>query len=172
MQSHGIEVVSVNLERDRLPFPDNEFDIVLCNQVLEHIKELFWMTSELARVCKLEGRLVLGVPNLGSLHNRIALLLGRQPPSIHVFGPHVRGFTADGLCHFLHAGDVLRVERVIGGNFYPFPSSISRPLARWLPGLAVSSFFVVRKIRDANFLAVFETPLAAELVDTPYFRGT
>lgn len=171
LRLQGIDVSSVDLEHQRLPFEDNSFDLVLCNQVIEHTKELFWVTSELARVCKVGGSLLLGVPNLGSLHNRVALLLGQQPPGIHVFGPHVRGFTVPGLRDFLQAGDVLRVERVLGSNFYPFGPTLSRPLARWLPGLAESSFFVVRKLAGTSFLNVLDSPRAAELVDTPYYRG-
>jgi len=171
LRKSGFDVASVNLERDALPFGAASFDIVMCNQVIEHTKELFWVVSELARVCKVGGHLVIGVPNLGSLHNRLALLAGRQPPAIHVFGPHVRGFTIPGLRDFLEAGNTLRVERVLGGNFYPFAPSVSRPLARWFPGLAVSSFYAVRKLNDADFLEVLDTPRGGELVDTPYFRG-
>jgi len=171
LRESGMQVESANLEREPLPFPNNSFEVVICNQVIEHTKELFWLISELARVCKTEGYLIIGVPNLGSLHNRIALLLGRQPPAIHVFGPHVRGFTIDGLREFLQVEDLLRVERVVGGNFYPFPPSVSRALAHWLPGLAVSCFFAVRKLSDLSFLSVLDTPRGAELVDTPYFRG-
>jgi len=171
LRHSGVEVASIDIEHDALPFGADSFDVVMCNQVLEHTKELFWVVSELARVCKVGGHLMIGVPNLGSLHNRLALLAGRQPPAIHVFGPHVRGFTVPGMRDFLEAGNTLRVERVLGGNFYPFAPSVSRPLARWLPGLAVSSFYAVRKLSDTNFLEVLDTSRAAELVDTPYFRG-
>ena len=171
LRKSGVNVASVNLERESLPFNDEAFDIVMCNQVLEHVKELFWVVSELSRVCKVGGCLVIGVPNLGSLHNRVLLLFGQQPSAIHVFGPHVRGFTNSGLCDFLEATGSMRVERIVGSNFYPFSPKRSRPLARLFPGFAVSSFLTVRKLTNQNFLAVFETPRAAELVDTPYFRG-
>lgn len=171
LRESGVNVTSINLEHEPLPFADRSFDVVMCNQVIEHVKELFWLVSELSRVCKLDGHLMIGIPNLGSLHNRIALLLGRQPSAIHVFGPHVRGFTNDGLRDFLQAGNVLRVDSIVGGNFYPFAPSFSRVLARWFPGLAVSSFFAIKKLSDASFLEVLDSPRGAELVDTPYFRG-
>ena len=171
LRQSGVNVASINLEKDKLPFADNTFDVVMCNQVIEHVKELFWLVSELTRVCKVDGKLMIGMPNLGSLHNRIALLIGRQPPAIHVFGPHVRGFTNHGLRDFLQAGNVLRVQRVLGSNFYPFPPSISRVLARWFPSLAVSSFFAIQKISAESFLQVLDSPRGGELVDTPYYRG-
>jgi SAM-dependent methyltransferase len=88
----GVIITSIDIEHDVLPFDDDFFDVVICNQVLEHTKEIFWVISEIACVMKRGGTLILGVPNLGSLHNRIALLVGHQPPAIAVFGAHVRGF--------------------------------------------------------------------------------
>src|SRR5215469_13536551 len=76
LRKMGFSVASIDIERDRLPFSSEYFDAVLCNQVLEHTKEIFWVISEFARVTKIGGRIILGVPNLGSLHNRLALLFG------------------------------------------------------------------------------------------------
>jgi SAM-dependent methyltransferase len=167
-----VQVVSLDVEREPLPFQSCFFDAVVCNQVIEHTKEIFWITSEICRVLKPGGALVLGVPNLGSLHNRLSLLFGYQPPAIQVFGPHVRGFTARGLTDFLEAGACLKVKRIVGGNFYPFPPSISRPLSSLLPGLSVSSFYILERVGTGKFLDVFETSRASVLVDTPYFRGS
>jgi SAM-dependent methyltransferase len=166
-----VTVVSADIERDRLPFDDGFFDVVVCNQVFEHLKEIFWITSEICRVLKSGGALMLGVPNLGSLHNRLALLVGHQPPAIHVFGPHVRGFTTHGLTGFLEMGGGLKVKRIVGGNFYPFPPLVSRPLSRLLPSFSVSSFYILERVGKENFLNVFSTPAAGALVDTPYYRG-
>jgi SAM-dependent methyltransferase len=166
-----VNVSSVDIERDKLPYDDNFFDVVLCNQVLEHTKEIFWIVSEMARVTKPNCKMIIGVPNLGSLHNRLALLAGYQPPAIGVLGTHVRGFTIPGLKEFLEVGGVLKVKKIIGGNFYPFLPSLSRPLSRALPSLSVSSFFIIEKISCANFLDIFKSQLAAGLVDTPYYRG-
>lgn len=171
LRQHGVTVVDTDIELAPLPFDSDFFDLVICNQVLEHTKEIFWVVSELARVVKADGTIILGVPNLGSLHNRIALLLGYQPPAIAVFGTHVRGFTVPGLTAFLESGGLLRVNKVLGGNFYPFPPKISRPLSRLLPAFSVSSFYIVKRVRSGNFLDLFNSEQAAVLVDTPYFRG-
>ena len=167
----GVSVTSIDIEHAQLPFNAHFFDVIICNQVLEHTKEIFWVISEIARVLKIGGTLILGVPNLGSLHNRLALLAGYQPPAIAVFGPHVRGFTVPDLKMFLETRDILKVKKVSGGNFYPFPPKISRLLARLLPSLAVSSFYIVERQGGGNFLSIFDTEQALGLVDTPYFRG-
>ena len=171
LRSSGVEVCDVNIENAVLPFADQHFDVVICNQVLEHTKEIFWVVSELIRVTKIGGHLIVGVPNLGSLHNRVLLLFGQQPPAIHVFGPHVRGYTVPGMVDFLERGGYLKVTKVLGGNFYPLPPMLSRLLSKMLPGLSVSSFYISKRLKDGSFLSVFFSPEASELVDTLYYRG-
>src|SRR4051812_8728831 len=92
-RSRGIEVAQLDLEADVFPWPEASIDVVVCNQVFEHLKNIFLPIAEIARVVRPGGALVFSVPNLAALHNRLMLLLGRQPSSIRVFGPHVRGFT-------------------------------------------------------------------------------
>lgn len=171
LRSKYIQVHPINLECERFPYPDEYFDVVICNQVLEHIKEIFWLVSELVRVTKVRGKIIIGVPNLGSLHNRVLLLFGKQPAAIQVFGPHVRGYTSPGMIDFLERGGFLKVRKVLGANFYPIPRWLSRPLSRQLPSLSVSSFFLVDRVMAGDFLSVFSAAQANELVDTPYFRG-
>ena len=43
LQTNNIKTFQVNLERDKLPFPDSSVDIIVANQILEHCKELFWI---------------------------------------------------------------------------------------------------------------------------------
>lgn len=45
-----------------IPFLDNCFDLVVCSQVLEHIKDDSKVLSEIHRVMKKNGRLILSVP--------------------------------------------------------------------------------------------------------------
>lgn len=47
------------------PFLDEQFDIVLCNAVLEHIKKDEEVLKELGRILKKKGILIVGVPNEG-----------------------------------------------------------------------------------------------------------
>ena len=59
-----------------LPFDDSSFDTVLCLDVLEHVELLAQpkALSEIARVLKDDGRLLLSVPNLAHLHSRLKFL--------------------------------------------------------------------------------------------------
>lgn len=45
----------------KLPYKDNEFDVVLCSETLEHIPDLEAATKELIRVCK--KAVIITVPN-------------------------------------------------------------------------------------------------------------
>ena len=51
----------VNLERERLPFPDRDFDFVLCSDVLEHLDNHHQTFGELVRVAR--GAIVVSLPN-------------------------------------------------------------------------------------------------------------
>jgi SAM-dependent methyltransferase len=167
-QEKGIEVFQLNLEKDPFPFEDSTFDLILANQVLEHTKEIFWITSEVARVLRPGGLFLVGVPNLASLHSRIMLLLGMQPSPIQVLGPHVRGFTKKGFKSFVEEGGYFRVKQIAGSNFYPFPAFPAKLLAKLFPGFAVSLFFACERTPgEGNFIDL----LSENFFETPFFRG-
>jgi len=67
---------------EKLPFEDNFFDAVLCSQVVEHLDNVDILLEEIQRVLKPGGKLMISVPNLCSLHNRIFMLFGYQPTVI------------------------------------------------------------------------------------------
>jgi ubiquinone/menaquinone biosynthesis C-methylase UbiE len=46
-----------------LPFEDSSFDVVLCTEVLEHVRQPESLLAELTRVCRPAGTLVLTVPD-------------------------------------------------------------------------------------------------------------
>jgi SAM-dependent methyltransferase len=136
----------VDLERDELPFEDGSADLIICNQVLEHIKNVFWALAEMDRVLAVGGVLAIGIPNLTSLLNRAVLLVGRQPVTIDIGGPHVRGFAHRSFRDFLlrHPGYVLETQ--LGSSLYPWPAKFgAERLARRLPGLSAYTFYALVK---------------------------
>ena len=50
-----LHVVSLNLESERWPFPDQSIDLVVVNQVLEHLKNVHWCLAECERVLAVGG---------------------------------------------------------------------------------------------------------------------
>jgi len=168
----GFTVFELNIERDTIPLTDESVDVVIANQILEHTKELFWVFHEMPRILKVGGSLILGIPNLASLHNRLLLLAGRQPSSLRNWSAHVRGFTRPDLQEFLRRcfprGYTLL--DFAGSNFYPFPRSMAIILARLLPSLAWGIFFRFEKQRRYadSFLRY---PIRNEL-ETEFFLGS
>ncbi len=144
-ESRGIEVARVDLETGRLPWPDASADVVVCNQVLEHLKNVWLPMTEIHRVLAPGGHAVLSVPNLASLHNRVLLGLGRQPTSIRVLGPHVRGYAFGEFRDFVELGGAYAVERGLSAGFHPLPPPWSRPLSRLWPGAGHTTIVLARK---------------------------
>src|SRR5690348_12809420 len=49
-RARGIEVARVDLESQSFPWPDESVDVIVCNQVLEHLKNIWLPMSEMHRV--------------------------------------------------------------------------------------------------------------------------
>lgn len=164
----GINVFQLNIEGEPIPTKDEFFDIVIANHIIEHTKEIFWIFSEISRTLKKKGFLIVGVPNLASLHNRIFLLLGEQPSPIEILGPHVRGFTVPSFKRFVEADDYFKVLKIRGANFYPFPPSIANLLSKLFPTFSEVLFFLIRhQNKKGSFIQVLDT----RFYETLYFRG-
>lgn len=74
-----IQTVACYADRDIWPFEDNFFDVVISNQVIEHLSDVDHFISEAYRVLKPWWYLVTSTNNLSSWHNIVALFFGRAP---------------------------------------------------------------------------------------------
>jgi SAM-dependent methyltransferase len=144
-EKRGLEVARIDLEAERFPWPDASVDVVVCNQVLEHLKNIWLPMAEMHRVLKPGGHALLSVPNLASLHNRVLLALGHQPTSIFVFGPHVRGYSFREFCDFVELDGAYEIERRRSAGFYPVPSPWSVPLSALWRGAGHTTIVLARK---------------------------
>lgn len=61
--------IDVVADIQHIPMADEQFDAVVCLEVLEHVPDPEQALRELHRVLARGGRLVLSVPHLGYLHN-------------------------------------------------------------------------------------------------------
>lgn len=87
-----------NVERDLFPYPDDEFQIVLCCEIIEHLtQDPTAMLAEIHRVLKPGGYLLLTTPNILNLRYLLALVRGHNflhPYSGYgVYGRHQREYT-------------------------------------------------------------------------------
>lgn len=167
-RKEGIKTILIDIEKDKIPFEDEYFDIIIANQIIEHVKEIFWVFSEISRLVKKEGIVIIGFPNLLSLHNRLIVLLGEQPPTIELLGAHIRGISAPSFKRFVETEGYFKVLEISGSNFYPFPPIFSIPLSKIFPKLSVCLFFLIkRQNKKGNFAEI----LNSRFYETPFFRG-
>jgi SAM-dependent methyltransferase len=69
-----------NAEQDRFPYEDGRFNTVLCCELIEHLPtDPMFMMSELNRVIRPGGHLVLTTPNIASVRALAGILQGFHP---------------------------------------------------------------------------------------------
>lgn len=165
-RSVGVRIVRADLNR-RFPWGNESFNIVSSNQVFEHLCDTDTFLSEIYRLLRPGGYLILSTENLASWHNIFALLLGWQAfsltpisqrsagignPLANLRGTeplgrgweHMRIFSYRGLIEVVEAHG-FRQAKALGAGYYPFPSSIARLDPRHAAFLTV----IARKPRSA-----------------------
>ena len=162
----GISVTIANLNQG-LPYANNSFDVVIANQVIEHLPRTDLFVKEILRILKPGGYVVVSTPNLGSWHNIAFLLVGFQPPFClvsdevyqlgnpiaslymkkreHVTHGHLRIFTVLALKQ-LFQYHRYKVEAALGGGYAAYPQFLSRILSRLDPWHSVYAIVKARKI--------------------------
>lgn len=78
---HKIKAKIGNVD-DGLPYPDQSFDVVVCNELLQYVESPNFVVSEILRVGK---SVIISFPNFGFWFYRLQFLLGRFP-SLSLFG--------------------------------------------------------------------------------------
>jgi SAM-dependent methyltransferase len=127
----GVELAEAALERARrnvpgaelhalapdgaIPLEDASVDLVWCSEVLEHVPDTAGLLSEVRRVLRTGGRLLLTTPS-HDLPRRALIALLRFDGHFDPLGQHVRFFTRRSLATILdHAGfEDVRVRPALG----------------------------------------------------------
>ncbi len=124
-------IVAMDLNVGKLPFIDNEFDYVLAANVIEHLKlHPKIILSEIKRVCKPGGTVIISLPNDKGLAS--------------LFLPQPRGL-------FRFFIDMPPLETQEFGHFWAFDSKLSRSV--------VSQFFNIKKEEYNNGVILSKIPL-------------
>jgi len=138
-------VIKLDIEKNELPFRDDTFDLVICNQVLEHLISYTNVMNDTIRVTKKGGYIVFGIPNLSHLINRILLLFGFQPLCIAIDGPHIRGFTHKSFIKLLKSLDEVEIVDFTGTLMYPLPYFLAKIMSKHFVGLTGYTCYLLRK---------------------------
>jgi SAM-dependent methyltransferase len=79
-KSAAVTAFSIDLEYDVIPAEDETYDVVLCCEVLEHMEiDPMHMLSEVNRVLKTGGKLIMTTPNILSSQAWAKMLAGYAP---------------------------------------------------------------------------------------------
>jgi 2-polyprenyl-3-methyl-5-hydroxy-6-metoxy-1,4-benzoquinol methylase len=146
LQSRGYQVTSIDMEpcfseclqvdaNQRLPFADESFDLIWCSEVIEHLEDPAFAMTELRRVTKPGGTLVLTTPNSYAWLFRFIALFGLTPQRIQR-KDHIQFFDladirrlapdAELFGYFPYAVLKLRIQRGIGALSPTFVMAIRK----------------------------------------------
>ncbi len=130
-----------------IPYEDGSFDVAFCLELVEHVENPTFLVSELKRVVKPDGTIVVSTPNPFYYEEVLASILDR-PDSVG----HIACFTPRAMASLLHFVG-LEVERCRGTwirvPYWPF-----RPVHRGryflipcrIPLLACSIIYLARRL--------------------------
>jgi len=84
----AISLRPANIERDTMPYDDASFDFVLGMEILEHLAlDPYFFLSQVNRVLRPGGHVLLTTPNIGSHRGIWKILNGIAPYSFGIFVP-------------------------------------------------------------------------------------
>lgn len=79
IKKYSMKIEKIDIEKEILPFPEDSFDLILFNEVIEHLRlNPFKALREIFRVMKPEGTLFLSTPNITFLHRVNFFLHGKS----------------------------------------------------------------------------------------------
>lgn len=171
LEEKNISLYSLNIEKDPLPFPGNHLDLIIANQIIEHIKEIFWVFHQITSKLRTGGYLLVGIPNICAFHNRVLFLAGHQPSQMKADSAHVRGFAPKELPRFIERcfPGGYDIVQIAAAQFYPFPPRLSRLLCSLAPNLGHSMFYLFKKRKEYH--SQFLDFPASNNLETNFFTG-
>jgi SAM-dependent methyltransferase len=99
ISKNDLEVFKCDVEKDKIPFPDNNFSVIIFSEIFEHLRiNPIATLKEINRVLKPGGKLVLTTPNLYALGNVWWFLTGRSIDS----SPYSQYLKLESLGHMGH----------------------------------------------------------------------
>ena len=128
-QEFALESQLFNIEESRFPYDDDSFDVVLFCEIIEHLlMDPLRPLSEINRVLRPGGRLIVTTPNVCRLGNVVAIAAGSNiydPYSgFGPYGRHNREYTPDELAKIVeYAG--FRIDEIFTADSNSHDSGVA-----------------------------------------------
>lgn len=143
----GIKVKVCDLN-NKWPFGNEFFDVLIANQVIEHLTNIDNFLSEIKRVLKKGGYAIISTENASSWHNIFASIMGWQifsltniskhsscvgnPLGLHRYESHpFSSWTHKTIFNYQGLRELFElygftVESYLGSGYHPFPARIGK----------------------------------------------
>jgi len=149
----------INGDAQNIPIKDGTFDLVVCSDLLEHIKKDKQTVNEIHRVLKKGGIALIFVP-------AFKFLWGQHD----IVNQHLRRYSKRGFVKLL--GKKFIIRRLFFWNFFLFfPLFLFKFVRRFKPGNPVSDQFLkVPKLINSFFLSILgiENKLVGRGINFPF----
>jgi len=135
------EIILADLEK-QIPPSLGAFDVIVCADVLEHLKDPMAVLESLKPHLSDKGFFLISVPNIAFIQTRLDLLFGSfdyNPKGGIMDATHLRFFTMKTLVALLQETD-LGIDFVRGYNLVKKRYFFLEPLGRWLPTVFAIQF--------------------------------
>lgn len=134
----------VDFNKQELPYNDEEFDMVICSDVLEHIENPSQLLRDIRRVIKPNGFIFITIPNCANILQRIYFLfLGntkRFNPKPSEVAPHI-SMTPSWIFNYL-IKDLFEIVRIGGDRFIICSYALT-----FLPSTSLFSFTTFMELK-------------------------
>jgi SAM-dependent methyltransferase len=120
-----------DLDQFPYPFPDDTFDIVVCEHVIEHLQNVIGVMEELHRVSRPGGRVWVRVPHFSSLN------FNTDPTHMHAFSSRSFNYLCIGESELRYGYSTARFRKLVARMDMrpasPFNRLLMRAINRFLP---------------------------------------
>ena len=100
-QRYSIKVNFKTGRIEEIEFPDESYDIIICEETLEHLENPLGALKKFRRILRQNGRILISVPNTGSIRARLLNCVGMKE---RLYCPdHKQNFTAPSIRELLNS---------------------------------------------------------------------
>ena len=84
------KIFKLDFEKRKIPLLNNSIDLILCLEVLEHLRQPDHFLKEIMRLLKKDSIAVFSIPNILSFSSRVRVVLGLLPIAIISDPTHIK----------------------------------------------------------------------------------